>query len=78
MLTGTKGSRSAAWPPRTPLCSTRRFPKQDEGEIPQGMVMSFPQARCLEEKCTDVEELKLLGITVRIVIMTKLEVEMNS
>lgn len=40
--------------------------------------MSFPQARCLEEKCTDVEELKLLGITVRIVIMTKLEVEMNS
>lgn len=40
--------------------------------------MSFPQTHCLEGKCTDVEELKLLGITVRIIIITKLEVEMNS
>lgn len=40
--------------------------------------MNFPHAHCLEGKCTDVEELKLLDITVRIVIMKKLEVEMNS
>lgn len=52
--------------------------QKDEEEISQGMVMSFPQTHCLEGKCTDVEELKLLGITVRIVLITKLEVEMNS